>query len=616
MPLALLLLAVDFLSGLWPVLERAQCRICHNDNGVGSTTRLQFPPDGAGEEQVRGFGMRLGLLVDRSRPEESLLLLKPTNRTAHAGGERIKPGSAEEKLLREWVQFLITQRPPGGLSTRMGDESAPRAALRRLTHSQYNNTVRDLLGDDSRPASRFPKEDFVHGFTNQAESQTMSPLFAEAYARAAERLARVAFLGREITGSEAVKFVRDFGRRAFRRPLDAGELARYEKLLREAGLRTVVETMLQSPHFLFHLEPGAWGTASRLSYFLWDTMPDEELFRAAESGALDTLRGVETQARRMLDDPRARQSLRVFLREWLRFDRLESALRDRRVFPEFTAELVADMEEETQRLFGGLVWDDGDFREFFTARYTHVSPALGKLYGVPVLSGWTRVNLPSGRAGVLGHASFLTLTSKPVDTSPTERGLFVREHFLCQQVPPPPAGVNTTLPPVTDEKPLHGRQRLDIHLSNAACAGCHQLVDPIGFGLERFDAIGRWRDKEVITIYPTADELKTRRKVKPTEYKLDIDARGAVRGIKDSDFTSPAELGAVLAREPGCHRCVVKQLLRYGTGRMEEPPDQPSIDKALARFRDSQFRFRQLIIAIVTSEAFLGGTYANGRAQP
>ena len=138
----------------------------------------------------------------------------------------------------------------------------------------------------------------------------------------------------------------------------------------------------------------------------------------------------------------------------------------------------------------------------------------------------------SPRAGVLGQATFLSVTGKPADSSPTERGLFIREHFLCQIVPPPPPGVNTTLPPLTDEKPLNNRQRLQAHLANPTCSGCHRLIDPIGFGFENFDAIGRFRDKQVIRIYPTFDEMKNKTKTSPTEHKLDIDVPVSSRGCR------------------------------------------------------------------------------------
>jgi hypothetical protein len=598
--------AQDFQSTLWPVLERLQCRQCHQDNGVGSTTRLLFPSENSSSAAIREFGDRLALLVQPANPDESLLWRKPTNRVPHGGGERIRQASVDEEILRAWVVYLTKQTPPRASTTRLAAEGSPKPVLRRLTHSQYNHTVRDLLSDYSNPADRFPREDFIHGFTNQAEGQSISPLLAEAYAQAAERLARNAFLGKS---SPEPNFIRDFGRRAFRRPLDSSEIARYQKLLAKGGPQMAVEAMLQSPHFLFHMQSGPWGIANKLSYLLWDTMPDQELFRAAAAGELNAPAGIQRQVRRMLDDERARESLDVFLRQWLRFDRLESAIRDRKLFPEFTAELVQSMQEETQLLFRNLVWNGGNFMELFTAPYAFLSSDLAKLYGMdPPAKPWDRVSFPkeSGRAGILGQGTFLTLTSKPADTSPTERGLFIREHFLCQQVPPPPAGVNTTLPAVTDEKPLTGRQRLGIHLSNPACAGCHTLIDPIGFGFEKYDAIGRRREKEVITIHPTADELVTRRKTKPTTYELPIEAAGSIRGVHNSDFSNPAELGAVLAREPACRRCVVKQFLRYATGRREDSGDQAAIDAIARRFETSGFHFRELIIAVATSEAFLG----------
>ncbi len=620
-------LAQDFAGRVYPVLEKAQCRTCHNDNGVASVTRVQFPREGAAAEEIEAFGLRLRAVVQRGQPDASLLLLKPTNRVAHAGGERIKQGSEEERILRAWVEHLAAL-PETTTVQKQARVGKTRMVLRRLTHSQYNHTVRDLLGDETRPADQFPKEDFVHGFTNQAEGQPVSPLLAEAYARAAERLARTAFRGgdsrrlvpcRTDATDCRSEFIRVFGRKAFRRPLDDSEVKRYEALFAQekeflSGAQVVVETMLQSPHFLFHLAQGPYGAAGRLSYFLWDTLPDEELFRAAKAGELDTPVGVEKQVSRMLRDSRAQDALDEFLAQWMRFDRLRNAIRDRRLFPEFTAELVGAMTEETRRLFRSLVWEDRDFREFFTASYAYLSPELAKLYGVPAPNEpWGRVEFApdSERAGVLGQATFLALTSKPTETSPTERGLFVREHFLCQVVPPPPAGVNTTLPPVTDEKPMTTRERLQIHLSNPACSGCHSLVDPVGFGFEKFDAVGKHREKQLVTIFPTFDETSTKRKVQPTEYKLGIEAEGDVLGLKDARFQSPRQLGKILAGEPGCQKCVAKMLFRWASGRPEEPDDQPLIETALERFRQSGFKFRELVVATAVS---LSSTEAAGLA--
>jgi hypothetical protein len=626
----------DFREKLYPAMEKAQCRLCHNDNGVASRTRLQFPPENAPPAEISGFGLRLSVLVDRARPEESLLFRKPTNRVPHTGGERIHPGTPEEQALLSWVRYLAAL-PEAKLITESGRAKSAPAVVRRLTHNQYNQTVADLLGDQSRPADQFPQEDYINGFTNQAAGQSVTPVQEEAYSQAAQKLARNAFLGGdshklipcrpgspEDSGCRE-RFLSEFGRRAFRRPLTAGELARYGKLFQaEAsathsfmnGARLVVEAMLQSPNFLFHLEQGPDGsfepyrTASRLSYFLWDTMPDEALFQAAAAGELGTPAGIRKAARRLMDDPRARQSMDVFLAQWLRFDRLKSAIRDHRFYPDFSTELAAAMMEETRRLFDHLVWDDGDFTELFTANYAYLNNDLAQLYGAPPPSReFDRVDFPadSKRAGVVGEATFLSLTSKPADTSPTERGVFVREHFLCQIVPPPPAGVNTVLPPATDEQPMTNRQRLSVHLSNPTCAACHNLIDPIGFGLEHFDAIGRYREQHVVTIYPTFDQMVHRTKMKPTEHRLPLDVSAYVRGIPNSEFATPRALGEILAKDPACRKCVVKQLFRYALGRPETSADQPVIDSALREFQDSKFRFKSLIMSIIGSETFLGG---------
>jgi hypothetical protein len=626
-----------FTEKLYPIFEKAQCRLCHNDNGVASGTRLRFPGEKATPEEINQFGLNLRAFINPNRPEDSLLLRKPTNRLAHTGGERIRQGSEDEKVLQAWATHL--SRLPAAVVSANKPRAKGREITRRLTHSQYNNTVRDLLGDESRPASKFPSEDFVHGFTNQAEGQGMSPILSEAYSQAAEKLARNAFRGGDANHLISCKpasptdeacrerFVNEFGLRAFRRPLRSDESARYGKLFAmEAGrakdflkgAQVVVEAMLQSPNFLFHVEPGAdpaqrqYAVANRLSYFLWDTMPDQALLETAGAGQLSTNEQIRKQVERLLSDPRAKTAMEEFLAQWLRYDRLRTAFRDVRLYPEFSSELVSSMFEETRLLFDHLVWDDRNFLEFFTADYAFLSAGLARLYGLPEpAEPFSKVAFPadSPRGGVLGQATFLSVTGKPADSSPTERGLFIREHFLCHIVPPPPPGVNTTLPPLTDEKPLNNRQRLQVHLGNPTCSGCHRLIDPIGFGFENFDAIGRFREKQVIRIYPTFDEMKNKTKTRPTEHKLDIDVSGFIQGMPNSQFKSPKEAGRVLASDPGCQKCVVKMLFRYAVGRPETEADQAPIESALREFRSSQFRFKNLIIAIATSEPFLGGPY-------
>ena len=284
------------------------------------------------------------------------------------------------------------------------------------------------------------------------------------------------------------------------------EQQRYEALIATEpdflkGAQLVVEAMLQSPNFLFWLDTTpdpklkAWATASRLSYSLWDTMPDAELFARRRAGRTGDAGGCGEAARRMLADPRAHESLDEFVSQWLRFDRLLTASKDRRKFPLFTRE-TAERDDRQRRARSSPTWSGtiGNFMTLFTADYGYVSPELARIYGVPApAKDFDRVAFPAGseRAGILGQGLFLALTAKPEDSSPTARGLFVREQFLCQHVPDPPPGVNTNLPPVTEAKPQTNRDRMSEHATNPTCATCHKLMDAVGFGLEKFDAIGR-----------------------------------------------------------------------------------------------------------------------------
>lgn len=619
----------SFSQTLYPVLEKAACRSCHNPDGVASATRLLFPEENANPEQIETFGKSLVELVDRDKPEESLLLKKPTNRIPHAGGERIKQGSKEEEVLKAWVQRLAKLSGDElARALKHREENAesgarPTVALRRLTHSQYNNTIRDLLGDQSAPANQFPPEDFVNGFKNQYQAQNLSPLLFEAYSAAAERLARNAFQGGDRRGLFPCKpsaacrarFVREFGLRAFRRPLELEEQKRYEDLFRREtdfykGAQLAVEAMLQSPHFLFRLEETAnpkwkpYVTATRLSYALWDSLPDAALFGSAERGELASVQGVEKAARRMLDDPRARQAMDEFVAEWLRFDRLLTASKDRRRFPMFNRETAVAMTEEARSFIADLVWNDRDFTKAFTADYSFINADLATIYGVTApAKEFDRTQFPaeSERAGLLGQSLFLALTAKPEDTSPTARGLFIREQFLCQHVAEPPPGVNTNLPEITEAKPQTNRDRLREHTTNPSCATCHNLIDPIGFAFERFDAIGARRDKFKLQFFVT-DEDDNRRTAKTVE--LPLDTGGHVAGIPDSKFSSPRELGAVLARSPQCQECLVKQYFRYTVGRMETPADRSLIRQVFDDFKKSQFHFRELMISLVRSREF------------
>jgi len=628
--------AVSFSDDVYPVFEKAGCHNCHNPNGVASATRLHFPDEDAAKSRIEAFGRSLVDLVDRENPEDSLLLLKPTNRVPHGGGVRIVKNSAEEGRLKAWISYLATLSGPEVAKAlkykqeeMAGHGVVPTAVLRRLTHGQYNNTVHDLLREASSPASQFPPEDFVDGFKDQYASLSVSPIQTEAYALAAERLAANAFRRGDSRGllpcqaasadsACRVKFIEIFGRHAFRRPLTKNETARYAALFQSqkdslTGAQVVVQAMLQSPNFLFWLDETpnpqwkAYATASRLAYFLWNSMPDDALLDSAASGELSTPDGLERVTRRMLADPRAKQGFDEFVSEWLRFDRVLTAARERRMYPLFSRELVASMTEEAKRFLGDLVWNNKNFMEALTANYSFVNSNLAAIYKVsPPVHDFDRVEFPVAdqRSGLLGQALFLTLTSKPEGTAPTARGLFVREQFLCQHVPPPPPGVDTNLPPVQESQPVTNRERMAMHATNKMCAGCHTLIDPIGFGFEKFDAIGMYHEKARLLFMPVVEDAVKARSAKPKEVYLDVDTTGTITGLQDANFSNPREIGELLARTTECQECIVKQVFRYMAGRLETPADRPLLNQALEDFRKQHFQFQELLVSLAKGREF------------
>jgi hypothetical protein len=244
--------------------------------------------------------------------------------------------------------------------------------------------------------------------------------------------------------------------------------------------------------------------------------------------------------------------------------------------------------------------------EAFTAGYGYLTSELASMYQLPAPPGqFELVRFPADarRAGLLGQGSFLASTAGPTGTSPTARGIFIREQLLCQHVPPPPPGVNTTLPEPTEDKARTRRQLMAAHAENAACAACHRLMDPIGFGLENYDAIGRWRDQETIEFAAERDE-DDRRKA-PKKIELAIEPQGEIAGLPDSVFSEPKQLGRILADSPVCQECIVRQMFRYAYGRRETASDEATIDELFAAFRDSGFHLKDLLLSLVRSPEFL-----------
>lgn len=492
--------------------------------------------------------------------------------------------------------------------------TAAPAPLRRLTNEEYNNTVRDLLGDTSRPADAFPPDEAIGGFENNTVSPVTS-LLVERYMGAAEALAAAATKSidklspcpaGETHEACARSFIESFGRLAFRRPLDVSERSALLAIYTEKegrsdharGVQLVIEAMLQSPNFLYRLEAAddrgettralaGHEIATRLSYFIWASTPDAELLDAAAAGKLTAPDDIERAARRLLRDPRAVDGIRSFHRQWLDLRKLETESKDPALYPAFTPDLKRAMVEETLRFCARAVLEGGDaVSALLTSKKTFVNAPLAKLYGVPPppRDGFMLVDLPPGeRSGLLTQASVLSVLADAVETSPILRGKFVREKLLCQPVAPPPANVVVALPKF-DPK-IAKRERFAQHRQDPVCAFCHKKMDPIGFGFEHYDALGAWR---------TVDGA------------FPVDASGALSGTSDADgpFEGAVALGARLAESRQVRRCIATQWFRSALGRSERDEDTESLEGAYQVFARAGFDARELIVAIATSDAF------------
>lgn len=489
-----------------------------------------------------------------------------------------------------------------------GPEKAP---LRRLTRVEYTNTVRDLLGINTKLANDFESDTSVAGFATNGIA-TLSASGTLDYAEAATALAAqidVAKLTacdlKTATEACARTFITNFGSRAFRRPLVQAEVDGLLKLYTNkkgrsdfsSAARLVVETMLQVPSFLYRPDVAptddsnaaklarSYEMASRLSYFLWGSMPDEALFAAAQSGAVLNKSQRESEVRRMLADPRANAALRNFYDQWLDGSLLASATKDSKLFPQFNDELKASMREETGRFVQYVSQSEhGSLKTLLTAPFSFVDPSLAKLYGVAApASGFARTDMPAGqRSGLLTQAGFLAGHSFAGEPSPIHRGLFVRSKLLCQDLVLPPS-VEVEAPVIDPNVSL--RDRLDQHRKDPSCASCHSFMDPIGFGFGNYDAIGRWQT---------------------TEGKFKADGVGNIVGTDDIDgaFEGAVELGKRLAGSATVQRCMTQQWFRFALGREETAAEECLMDNLAGQLRAKDLDMRELVVAIATSDAF------------
>ena len=402
------------------------------------------------------------------------------------------------------------------------------------------------------------------------------------------------------------RIMTDLARRAFRRPVTPGEMQTYVALVAKAqkdegsfdeGLAVGIQALLVSPDFLFRIErdrPAANPDAShritqhelatRLSYFLWASMPDAALRRAADTGTLRDPLVLTAQVRRMLKDPRAGALAELFGGQWLQFRALESMTRNRERFPDFDDYLRLSMRRETELFLEHVIREDRSILDFLDARYSFLNERLARHYGIDGVSGpeFRRVDLTgTTRGGVLTHASVLSVSSYATRTSPVMRGKWILDNLLNAPPPDPPADV-----PNLDEKALGNsasmREQLEQHRKDPTCASCHRRMDPLGFGLENFDAVGAWRTEDG---------------------KFPIDNRGFLPN--GEEFRGPDELRAVLSREKQAFaRALTSKLMTYALGRGLQNYDTRTTKAIADRLPASEYRFSALVLEIVNSLPF------------
>jgi mono/diheme cytochrome c family protein len=521
-----------------------------------------------------------------------------------------QPDDAARAQLATWLRATLKNPDEKQLPRDPG-----RNVIHRLSRLEYNCTIRDLLGVDTRPADTFPPDaGGGAGFDNNAATLFIPPVLMEKYLETAGSIINAAkpellFTKRPEEGCSEEKAAREslstLGTRAFRRPLVAGEDDRLIRIYTasrergeswEDGVKLAAKAILVSPHFLFRIEEeraGAsepyridqWELASRLSYFLWSSMPDAELFQLAKDGRLHETPVLEGQVRRMLADEKAKTFAENFAAQWLRTKELKDVVAPAMdKFPQFTDELRAAFYAEPIEFFRATLLENRPVTDFLNANYVFVNESLAKFYGIPDVTGpqMRRVEISDrNRGGLLGMGGILTLTSYPRRTSPVLRGKWVMEEILGTPPPPPP--------PLVDTKKVERRgdgqsfrKRLEEHREDPNCAGCHARMDPLGFGLENFDAIGAWRTQE---------------RDQP------VDASGQL--VSGEKFTGPAEMKVLLLQKKDEFTCnVAEKMLAYALGRGLEPTDWWPVQQIARNVAANEYRAQTLVLEVVKSFPF------------
>jgi hypothetical protein len=542
--------------------------------------------------------------------------------------DNLRPKDSEYDAMNAWLESRL----------READYSGPldpgRVTLRRLNRAEYTNTIRDLLGVEFNAAADFPSDDVGYGFDNIGDVLTLPPLLMEKYLDAAEQIAAKAVVADKpvdsakqnrmqrriffvVPGAEvppdaaAARILRRLASRAYRRPVRDEELARLKRLAAsvpaqgasfEAGVQLALQAILVSPHFLFRVEldPETGGAeqirslneyelASRLSYFLWSSMPDDELYQLAVRGQLH--QDLDRQVKRMLGDGKSKALVENFAGQWLQLRKLEIVAPDKSQFPSFDQDLRRAMRTETEMCFATIVHEDRCMLELVDADYTFVNARLARHYGLEGVEGddFRRVSLPAtapdavkARGGVLTQAAVLTVTSNPGRTSPVKRGKWVLENILGTPPPDPPPNVPMLREDAGAVATGTLRQRMERHRKDPNCAVCHKQMDALGFALENFDAVGAWRTKDG---------------------NFPIDAKAQLPDGRS--LNGPRELKDVLCgNKESFARCLAEKLLTYAMGRGVETYDRRAVDGIVHAAKSSDYKFSSFVLSIVHSDPF------------
>lgn len=497
----------------------------------------------------------------------------------------------------------------------------PEPTLRRLTESQYIHAIEDLFGADLFVPTGIEPDLRARGlFSVGASLSSISPRGVEGFERAGyiiaaqvmepERRERVIACtpSGTVDADCARASLSPLARRAWRRSVAEAELESLVEIASSAaetlgdfhsGFEFALAAVLQYPDFLYRIElgeadaEGRWDrrfadfeVASRLSFFLWDSIPDDELLDAAEAGELSTDAGLSVQVDRMLDSERSKVGLRAWFADILHLNDLDDLYKDPQTYVHMSDTLGASAREETLMVFEDLVLDQQlDVRELLTTRKTFLNRELATLYSVqaPSREGFAPYDFgeDGNRRGLLAHASLLASNSHPASTSPTLRGKFIREVLLCQVLPGPPAEVDTSIPPPSEEA-VTLRDRVQQHLNDPACGGCHRSMDLLGLGLENFDGIGGYRSQD---------------------NGAEIDASGEVDGVV---FADHIELAEVLAANEDFTDCLSTQLFRAVVGQGEEPAQYEALNWLHETFAEGNYQLRPVLHEFLMSSVFRG----------